>query len=158
MSVGWEFAYFQLGHAFARLLTIIIKLRTHFHDYPIKSIRLDNASKFTSHVFYNYCSSLGILVKHHVPHVHTQNGFTEPMTQRIKLISRTLLMQSKPFSAWAHDVLYASMLMTLRPTAYHQYSPAQLILGNQPNISQLRKCGCVVRVPIPPPKLTKVGP
>ncbi|BBG96653.1 Disease resistance protein CC-NBS-LRR class family [Prunus dulcis] len=34
--------------AFARLLAQIIKLRAQFPDYPIKSIRLDNAGEFTS--------------------------------------------------------------------------------------------------------------
>ena len=34
--------------AFAKLLTQIIKLRVQFPDYPIKAIRLDNASEFTS--------------------------------------------------------------------------------------------------------------
>ena len=57
--------------AFARLLTQIIKLRAHFPDYPIKSIRLDNADEFTSQVFDDFCSSLGIVVEHPVPHVHT---------------------------------------------------------------------------------------
>ncbi|KAM2434044.1 hypothetical protein PS1_024186 [Malus domestica] len=34
--------------AFAKLLAQIIKLRAHHPDYPIKSIRLDNAGEFTS--------------------------------------------------------------------------------------------------------------
>ena len=114
--------------ALACLLTQIIKLRAHFPDYPIKSIRLDKAGEFTSHVFYDFCSLLGIVVKHPVPHVHTQNDLAESMIKRVQLISRTLLKQSKlPASAWGHDVLHASMLIRLRPKAYHQYSPAQLI-------------------------------
>ena len=34
--------------AFSRLFAQIIKLRAQFPDYPIKSIKLDNASEFTS--------------------------------------------------------------------------------------------------------------
>ncbi|CAL2276128.1 unnamed protein product [Prunus armeniaca] len=60
--------------AFARLLAQIIKLRAQFPDYPIKSIRLDNAGEFTSQTFDAYCMSLGIDVEHPIPHVHTQNG------------------------------------------------------------------------------------
>ena len=37
--------------AFSRLLTQIIKLRTQFPDYSIKSIRLDNTGEFTSQNF-----------------------------------------------------------------------------------------------------------
>ena len=60
--------------AFARLLAQIIKLRAHFPDYPIKTIRLDNAGEFTSQTFNNFCMSIGINVEHSVAHVHTQNG------------------------------------------------------------------------------------
>ena len=60
--------------AFAKLLAQIIKLRAHHPDYPIKSIRLDNAGEFTSQTFDDYCMSVGINVEHHVPHVHTQNS------------------------------------------------------------------------------------
>ena len=59
--------------AFAHLLAQIIKLRAHFPKYSIKSIRMDNADKFTSKSFDAYCASLEIEVEHPVPHVHTQN-------------------------------------------------------------------------------------
>ena len=41
--------------ALARLLAQIIKLRAHFPDHPIKTIRLDNAGEFSSKAFQNYC-------------------------------------------------------------------------------------------------------
>ena len=40
--------------AFARLLAQLIKLRAHFPDTPIKTIRLDNAGEFISDSFNNY--------------------------------------------------------------------------------------------------------
>ena len=52
----------------------VIKLQTHFSEYNIKSIRMDNAKEFTSKSFNEYCASLGIEVEPLVPHVHTQNG------------------------------------------------------------------------------------
>ena len=57
--------------AFAKLLAQIIKIKAHPPDYPIKSIRLDNAEEFTSQTFDDYCMLVGIDVEHHVPHVHT---------------------------------------------------------------------------------------
>ena len=63
--------------AYAKLLAQIIRLRAHYPDHPIQSIRLDNAGEFTSKKFNDYCMSLGIDVEHLVPHVHTQNGLTE---------------------------------------------------------------------------------
>ena len=50
------------------------------------------------------------------------------------------------------------MLIRLRPTAYHQFSHAQLIPGYQPNISHLRKFCCTVQISIPSIKSTKMGP
>ena len=57
--------------AFAKLLAQIIKLRAHFPDHQIKSIRLDNAGEFTSQVFDDYCLSLEIEVEHPVAYVRT---------------------------------------------------------------------------------------
>ena len=48
--------------AFARLLAEIIKLRAQFPDYIIKRVRLNNAGKFTSQAFNDYCISTGIIV------------------------------------------------------------------------------------------------
>ena len=63
--------------AFARLLAQIIRLQVHFPDYPIKKIRLDNASEFISKSFDDYCISVGIEVEHSLAHVHTLNGLVE---------------------------------------------------------------------------------
>jgi transposase InsO family protein len=91
--------------AFARLLAQIIRLRAQFPDYPIKKIRLDNASEFTSKAFDDYCMSIGIDVEHLVAHTHTQNGLAESFIKRLQMIARPLLMKTKlPVSAW--DMLY----------------------------------------------------
>ncbi|GJZ88943.1 disease resistance CC-NBS-LRR class family protein [Tanacetum coccineum] len=50
--------------SFARLLAQLIRLRAHFPDFPIKTIRLDNAGEFTSQTFNDYCMSIGISVEH----------------------------------------------------------------------------------------------
>ncbi|KAK9924069.1 hypothetical protein M0R45_032457 [Rubus argutus] len=99
--------------AFAKLLAQIIKLRAHHPDYPIQSIRLDNAGEFTSKSFDDYCMSLGIDVEHPVPHVHTQNGLAEAFIKRLQMIARTLVMRTKlPISAWGYAILHAAMLFT----------------------------------------------
>ena len=79
------------NHAFARLTTQIIQLKTNFSDHRIQSIRMNNAGEFTSKEFSDYCMSLGIKVEHSVPHVHTQNELAESLIKRIKLIARPLL-------------------------------------------------------------------
>jgi hypothetical protein len=145
--------------AFAKILSQIIRLRAQFSDYPIKTIRLDNAGEFTSQSFNEYCMSIGIDVEHSVAHIHTQNGLAESFIKRLQLIARPLLMRTKlPISAWGHAILHAASLLRIRPTTYHKFSPSQLVLGQQPNILHLRIFGCAVYVPVAPPQRTKMGP
>ena len=145
--------------AFARLLAQSIRLRAHFPDFPLKKICLDNAGEFTSQAFNDYCMSIGISVEHPVAHVHTQNGLAESLIKRLQLIARPLLMKSKlPISAWGHAILHAAGLVRIRPTSNHKFSPSQLVLGQEPNISHLKVFGCAVYVPIAPPQRYKMGP
>ena len=63
-----------------------------------------------------------------------------------------------PTSVWGHEILHAAILVHLRPTNYHKFSPLQLVLGQETNISHLRIFGYGVYVPIAPPNRTKMGP
>ena len=54
--------------------------------------------------------------------------------------------------------MHATALVRIRPTTYHEYSPSQLVLGKQQNISHLRIFCCAVYVPIVPTQRTKMGP
>jgi hypothetical protein len=55
------------------------------------------------------------------------------------MIARPLFMKTKlPVSGWGHAILHATSLACIRPTAYHKYSPLQLVLGQQPNIFHFR--------------------
>ena len=145
--------------AFAWLLAQIIKLRAQFLDNPIKTIHLDNASKFTSNSFNEYCMSIGISVEHPVAHVHTQNCLIESFIKRLQLIARLLLMKSKlPMSARGYVILHAAALICIRPTSYYSSSPLQLVFSKEPDVSHLRIFGCAMYVPIAPPKCIKMGP
>ena len=73
--------------AFAKLLAQIIRLRAHFPENQIKSIRLDNAADFSSQSFNDYCLAIEIRVEHSVAHVHTKNGLTESLIKRLQLIA-----------------------------------------------------------------------
>jgi len=120
---------------------------------------MDNAGEFTLKVFNDCCMSLGIKVEHSVPHVHTQSGLAESLIKRIKLIARPLIQNSQlPSTCWGHAVLHAEALIQLRPPAYHDVSPIQLVQKIKPNIFHLRKFECTVYIPIPPPQRTMMGP
>ena len=160
-STRWSHVCLLATHniAFSRLLAQIIKLRAQFPDYPIKSIRLDNAGEFTSQTFVDYCMLVWINIKHPIAHTHTQNGLAESLIKRLQLIARPLLMKTKlPTSAWGHAIMHAANLVYIQPTAYHEYSPFQLALGKPPNISHIRIFGCAIYVPIAPTHRTKMGP
>ena len=108
-------------------------------------IRLDNAGEFTSATFVDYCMSVGISVEHPVPHVHTQNGLAESFIKRLQLIARPLLLKAKlPTSLWGHATLHAANIIRIRPTAYNQHSPLQLVLSQIPNISHFKIFGSAV--------------
>jgi transposase InsO family protein len=62
----------------------VIKLKAQYPEHRIQSIRMDNAAKFSSRAFNDYCMALGIQVMHSVPYVHTQNGLAESPIKRIK--------------------------------------------------------------------------
>jgi hypothetical protein len=84
-----------LNAAFARLFAQIIRLRVQFSDYPIQSIRMDNAGEFTSQAFYDYCMSIEINVEHPVAHTHTQNGLAESFIKRLQFIARPFAYENK---------------------------------------------------------------
>ena len=160
-SMRWSNVYLLATRniSFSRILAQIIKLWAQFLDYPIKSIRLDNAGEFTSQTFTDYCMSVGINIEHPVAHTHTQNGLAESLIKRLQLIAIPLLIKTKlPTSARGHAIMYAANLVHIRPTAYHEYSPFQLVLGKPPNISHIRIFGCAIYVPIAPTHHTKMGP
>ena len=120
---------------------------------------MDNAGEFTSKAFDDYCMAMGIKVEHSVPHVHTQNGFAEALIKRIKFIARPLLQGCNlPTTCWGHTMLHAANLINFRPSAYNIHSPVQLAQGSAPKISHLRRFGCQVYVPIPPPQRSAMGP
>ena len=100
---------FSRNITLAKLLAKIIRLWEQFPDYPIKSIRLDNVSEFFSRTFDDFCMSLGIIIEHHVAHVHTR--LVESFIKRLQLMARLLFMRTKlSVSTWDHTLLHAAAL------------------------------------------------
>ena len=54
--------------------------------------------------------------------------------------------------------MHATSLVRIQPIGYHEYSPSQLVLGKQPNISHLLIFDCAIYVPIEPTQRTKMSP
>ena len=45
---------------FAKVLAMLIKFRTHHLDFPVKTLRMDNAKEYRSQHFADYCLATGI--------------------------------------------------------------------------------------------------
>ena len=102
VSTRWSHVclLFTRNVAFSILLAQIIRLRAQFPDHPIKTIRLDNASEFSSQAFLDYCMSIGIDVQYLISHFHTHNGLAKSFIKRLELTARPLLLNTKlPLSA-----------------------------------------------------------
>ena len=115
------------NQGFAKLL---VQLRVHLPDYPIKKICCDNTGEITSHVFHEYCISIRIEVEHPVAHVHTQKRLVESLQKHLKLVARPLLMRANiPMATWGYAILHVALLIRIKPTSYHKYSIMQLVFG-----------------------------
>jgi len=145
--------------AIPKLANFINKMKTQHPDNPIKSIRLDNAAEFTSSLFEEFCSSLGIQLEFTVPYQHAQNGIAEAHIKRIQGMVKPMLMNSNlPASAWGHAVIHSQNLLNLRPIGKSNITPLEQLQGYPPSVKHLRPFGCAVFVPIPVVSRTKLGP
>jgi transposase InsO family protein len=143
---------------FAKLLAILIKFRTHNPDFPVKTLRMDNAAEFKSQHFEDYCLATGIELTYSVPYKHSQNGLAEAFIKKIQLISRPLLIQAGlPSYFWAHVVLDAATLLRYRPTLLNDFSPLDFLSDQKHDISHFRVFGCQVWIPTVEPKRTTIS-
>lgn len=143
---------------FANLISMLIRFRAHFPDYPIKTLYMDNAKEFASKSFEDYCTATGIELTYCVPYEHAQNGLAESFIKHIQLIMRPLLLHANlPSSMWGHAVLHVVALICLRPSSLETVSPHELISGHVPNVSHLQVFGCRTWIPIPKPQRRTIG-
>ncbi|KAM1093339.1 hypothetical protein ACFX2B_008349 [Malus domestica] len=160
ISTRWSHVYLLSTRnvAFSKLLAQVIKLMAHHADYPIKSIQLDNVREFTSKTVDDYCMSIRVEVKHHVPHVHTHNGLTEAFIKRLQMIARLLVIRTKLLiAAWGHAIFHTAILVRL-PVAIQLYSTLQLVTGYGLDILYLCIFCCLVYVSISLSLHIKIGP
>jgi hypothetical protein len=91
-----------------------------------------------------------IEVQYSVSYVHTQNGLTQSLIKRIKLIASPLLQGCNlPTSCWSHAVLHATGLVQLHIIpALHLNLYVEI--NQVPSICE--KFGCDIYTSISPPK------
>ena len=119
---------------------------------------MDNAMKFHSHAFEDYCMASGITFTYSVPYEHSQNGLAEAFIKKLQLVTRPLLLHAKlSDSFWGHALLHAATLLRLRPTLLNHLTPFELLAGRPPNVSHLRVFRCQVWIPVAEPKRKTIG-
>ena len=113
---------------FAKVLTILIKFKTHHPDFPMKILRMDNAKGFRSQHFEDYCLATGIELTYSVPYEHLHNGLAKAFIKKIQLINQPLLIHVElSLHLWAHTVLQTTTPLRYRPTLLNDYSPLELL-------------------------------
>ncbi|XP_031116595.1 uncharacterized protein LOC116020252 [Ipomoea triloba] len=125
--------------AFAKFIAKIIELNAQFPDYPIKSVRMDNASEFTSSAFDDYYMALGIkpnglpesLIKH-LP----KGIFVHQFKYVTKLLERFYMDKSHPLST---PMVVTSL--EVDKDAYRPKEDDEDILG--PEVSYLSAIGAL---------------
>jgi hypothetical protein len=60
-----------MNHAFAKIMSQVIRLEANFSEHRIQSIRLDNVTEFSSQAFNDYCITQVIQVQHYMPYIYT---------------------------------------------------------------------------------------
>jgi hypothetical protein len=50
------------NHAFAKFMMQVKRLKANYREHRLQSVRLDNAAKFSSQAFNDYCMAQGIKV------------------------------------------------------------------------------------------------
>ena len=113
---------------FAKVLAMLIKFRTHHPDFPVKTLRMDNAKEFRSQHFEDYCVATGIELTYSVPYEHSQNGLAKAFIKKIQLINQPLLIHVGLLShLWAYVILHAATFLRYKPILLNDYSPLELI-------------------------------
>ena len=79
---------------FAKVLAMLIKFRTHYSSFLMKTLRMDNAKEFVSQYFEYYYLATRINLTYSVLYEHSQNGLAEAFIKKIQLISRPMLLHA----------------------------------------------------------------
>ena len=68
---------------FAKLLAMLIKFKTHYPNFLVKTSRMDNAVEFKSQHFDDYCMATRIKLTYSVPYEHSQNRLAKAFIKKI---------------------------------------------------------------------------
>ena len=125
----------------------------------IKAIRSDRGGEYESDAFAEFCAIHGIIRQTTAPFAPQQNGVAERKNRTLKNMMNSMLNNSGlPHNLWGEALLTANHIFNRIPYKKTNKSPYQIWRGRLPTYKTFKVCGCLAKVLIPIPKMTKVGP
>lgn len=116
-------------------------------DAKVKIVRTDRGTEFLNKTFHGYCSEKGIHTEMSAAYTPQQNGTAERMNRTIKEKARTLLLGVNADTClWDEAVKAAAYLHNVMPISDKTRTPLEAFSGAVPNLSGLRKWGCLAYV------------
>jgi transposase InsO family protein len=124
----------------------------------VHTIRTDRGTEFMNKTFHAFCAENGIHTVYSAAYTPEQNGRAERMNRTIIEKARTLLLGVEADEdLWVEAVLTAVHLHNLMPVAGKSKTPYELFDGSSPDVSYLRKWGCLAYVKHPKHQTSKFG-
>jgi transposase InsO family protein len=124
----------------------------------VHTIRTDRVTEFLNKTFLAFCAENGIHTEYSAAYTPEQNGRAERMNRTLIEKARTLLLGVEATEElWVDAVLTAVHLHNLMPVTGKTKTPYELFHGSAPDVSYLRKWGCLAYVKHPKHQTSEFG-
>lgn len=128
-------------------------------DSRVHVVRTDRGTEFMNKTFHGFCAENGIHTEYSAAYTPEQNGVAERMNRTVLMKARTLLLGVQADeSLWVDAVLTAAHLHNVMPVTDKEKTPFESFYGSVPDVSYLRKWGCLAYVKHPKHQVNKLGP
>lgn len=116
-----------------------------------KRLRCDNGREFLNKDIYNFVKEKGIYIEPCPPYVHELNGTAERYNRSVMDVARCLLTDAKIHDRFWPEVVKTAVYLKNRTLAntMEEKTPYEIMLGEKPDISNLRLYGSRVFVRVP---------
>lgn len=116
-------------------------------ESKVKAVRTDRGTEFLNKTFHGFCTENGIHTETSAAYTPQQNGVAERMNRTLKEKARTLLLGVQADeSLWVDAMLTAAYLHNVMPVSGQEKTPFEMFTGSVPDLSHLRKWGCLAYV------------
>lgn len=116
-------------------------------ESKVKVVRTDRGTEFLNKTFHGFCATNGVHTEMSAAYTPQQNGVAERANRTIKEKARTLLLGvNADCSLWNEAIQTAAYLHNVTPVAGKSKTPFEEFYGHKPDLSRLRKWGCLAYV------------